>query len=160
VAAALVEAGVPSRGARPLVQLAATHARAGLAAPPVQRFDGKLRAGEALLWPAGARDAGRLGRLASPTTILVSGRASDPRELARARADHGVPLADQADFAGLLRYVEATGAREVALLGAPGDELAEALRLRGVDAYPLGPPRQIALFSGAPDTSAHVVSAV
>jgi hypothetical protein len=159
VAAALVEAGVPVRGARPLVQLAAAHARAGLAAPPVPRFDGKLRRGEALLWPVGAHDAGRLGRLEAPTTILVSGRASDPLEVARARADHGVPLADRADFATLLRYVEATGAREVALLHAPGDELAEALRARGVDAYPLGPPRQIALFSGPPDTSAHVVSA-
>ena len=160
VAAALVEAGVAVRGARPIVQVAAAHARAGLTVPPVQRWDGKLRPGEALLWPADAREARQLGRLESPVTILVSGRAREPGELARVRAEHGVPLSDRADFAGLLRYVEATGAREVALLRAPGDELAGALRARGVDAYPLGPPRQIALFSGGPDTPAHVVSAV
>jgi Cft2 family RNA processing exonuclease len=159
LAAALAEAGVAVRGARAIVQVAAAHAHAGLAAPAVQRWDGKLRRGEALLWPTEARDAGSLGRLSSPTVILASGRASDAREVARARADHGVALADRADFAGLLRYVEATGAREVALLHAPDEELADELRARGVDAYPLGPPRQIPLFSGGPDTSAHVVSA-
>jgi putative mRNA 3-end processing factor len=160
VATTLAEAGVALRGARAIVQIAAAHARAGLPAPPVQRWDGKLRRGEALLWPAPARGAKQLGRLESPTTILVSGRAREPGELASARADHGVPLSDRADFAGLLRYVEATGAREVALLRAPGDELAGALRARGVDVYALGPPRQIALFTGGPDTPAHVVSAV
>jgi hypothetical protein len=159
VAAALAQAGVAVRGARPIVQVVAAHARAGLAGPPVQRFDGKLRRGEALLWPAEARDAVGLGRLESPLAILATARAGDPREVARARADHGVALADRADFAGLLRYVEATGAREVALVQAPGDDLAEELRARGVDAYPLGPPRQIGLFSGGVDPSAHVVSA-
>jgi putative mRNA 3-end processing factor len=160
VAAALVEAGVVLRGARAIVQIAAAHARAGLAAPQVQRWDGKLRRGEALLWPAGARQAKQLGRLESPAAILVSGRAREPGELARVGADHGVLLSDRADFAGLLRYVEATGAREVALLRAPSDELAGALRERGIDTYPLGPPRQIALFSGGADTAAHIVSAV
>jgi hypothetical protein len=159
VAADLAEAGVAARGARAIMQAAAARVRAGLAAPPVQRWDGKLRRGEALLWPAAAREAKQLGRLEAPTTILVSGRAREPGELERARADHGVLLADRADFAGLVRYVEATGAREVALLRAPGDELAGELRARGVDAYPLGPPRQIALFSGGPEATAHIVSA-
>ncbi len=160
VATALVEAGVPVRGARAIVQVAAAHGQAGLAVPPIQRFDGKLRHGEALLWPPSARDAAGLGRLESPTTIPVSGHAGEPVELARARADHGVPLGDRADFATLLRYVETTGAREVALLRAPGDELAQELRSRGVDAYPLGPPRQIALFARNAETSAETTTYV
>ncbi|HEY2731783.1 MAG TPA: hypothetical protein VGK52_17695 [Polyangia bacterium] len=159
VAATLVEAGVPVRAARAAIQAAAAYARAGLVAPPLQRFDGKLRRGEALLWPPSARDATGLGRLEAPVAILVSGHAADPLELARAGADHGVVLADRADFAGLLRYVEATGAREVGLSHAPGDELAEALRARGVETYPLGPPRQISLFASGAETTAHVVSA-
>lgn len=158
-AAALVEAGIAVRAARPAVQAAAAYARAGLPAPSLQRFDGRLRAGEALVWPRAAREAAQLGRLEAPFTILASGWAADAAEVARARADRGVPLSDQAGFADLLRYVESTGAREVALLRAPGDELASALAQRGVDAYPLGPPRQIALFSGASTPAAHVVSA-
>ena len=52
-----------------------------------------------------------------------------------------------ADFSGLVRYIEASGATEVALVNAPSDELADVLRARGVDAYTLGPPRQIELFA-------------
>lgn len=160
VAATLIEAGVLVRAARSVVQAAAAYAHAGLPAPALQRFDGRLRPGEALLWPPEARDAAQLGRLDSPTVILASGRAADPAQLALARADHGVALTDRADFAGLLRYAESTGAREVALVGAPGDDLARALQERGVDVYPVGPPRQIALFSGVSEEATHVVSGV
>jgi hypothetical protein len=61
----------------------------------------------------------------------------------------GVPVVfpTAADFASLLRYVAGTGATEVALVNAPGDALAVALRERGIDAYTLGPPRQIELFA-------------
>jgi putative mRNA 3-end processing factor len=162
VGATLAEAGVPVRAARAAVQAAAAYTRAGLMTPPLQRFDGRLKPGEALLWPRDARDAAQLGRLAAPFVILASGYAADLVEIARARADVGVALAERADFAGLIRYVEATGAREVALLGAPGDDLARALAARGIDAYPLGPPRQIAMFAGPPERPsppAHVVSA-
>jgi hypothetical protein len=160
VATTLVEAGVTVRGGRAVVQTAAAYAEAGLPTPPLQRFDGRLRPGEALLWPPSAREAAGLGRLEAPTTILATGHAGDPEAIARARADHGVPLGDRADFAALLRYIESTGAREVALMRAPGDELAQALQARGVDTYPVGPPRQIALFAGSAETLPHVVSAV
>jgi putative mRNA 3-end processing factor len=148
IAATLAQAGVPVRAGRAAVQAAAAHARAALPVPPLQRWGGSLKPGEALLWPRAARETALLGRLDAPTVILASAWVADPSE--RADADHAVPLTDRADFAGLLRYVEATGAREVALLGAPGDDLALALAARGVSAYPLGAPRQIALFSGTP----------
>jgi hypothetical protein len=159
VAAALAEDGVAVRGGRTVALAAATYAGAGLPTPPLQRFDGRLRPGEALLWPPDAREAPQLGRLEAPLVILASAHAADPVEIARARADHGVPLTDRAGFADLLRYVVATGAREVALVRAPGDELAVALAERGLDVYPVGPPRQIALFAGTTDLAAHVVSA-
>jgi hypothetical protein len=158
VADALVAAGVGVRAARPHVQAAAARARAGLPAPVLQRFDGRLRPDEALLWPESARDAARLGALSSPLVVLASGRAADAAAVDTARAERAVALADRADFEGLLRYVGATGAREVALLRAPSDELAVALAARGVDVYPVGPPRQIALFAAAGEMPAHVVS--
>jgi hypothetical protein len=160
IAAALDAAGVVVRGGRAIVGATLAHAAAGLAPRPVQRFDGKLRRGQALLWPAAARATPGLGRLESPTVIFASGHAADPAETARVGADFGVPLTDRAGFATLLRYVETTGAREVALVRAPGDELARELLARGVDAYPLGPPRQIAMFSGSAETPAYVVSGV
>ncbi len=62
-------------------------------------------------------------------------------------AERVVPLSLTADFEGLLRYVEATSAKEVAVLGDSGEDLTTALRSRGLDAYRLGPPRQAELFA-------------
>jgi hypothetical protein len=154
VAATLAAAGVPVRAHRAFMLLAATYQRAGLPVPPLQRFDGRLRAGEALLWPPETRDAPRLGRLAAAFVILAAGEAADPAALALARADRGVALTDRADFAGLLRYIDATGASEVALRHAPDDELAAALGARGIDVYALGAPSQIALFGGPAQAAA------
>jgi Cft2 family RNA processing exonuclease len=148
-AAALAGAGVVTRAHRSLIQAAATFSGAGLAAPALQRFEGRLRPGEALLWPRDSRGAARLRALPSPAVLLASARAADPAALAEAGAEHGVALAEHADFDGLLRYIDASGASEVALVGAPGDELAQALRARGVDTYAVGPPRQIGLFAEA-----------
>ncbi len=114
--------------------------------PSLARFAGRLDAGEALLWPADARDAPALRRFAAPAFVLASGAAADPATVDRARVDAAIPLSTMADFAGLLRYVEATGAREVAVVHAGGVELCQTLRSRGIDAYPVGPPEQISLF--------------
>ena len=148
-AAALAASGVALRAHRSLMQAAAVAARAALPAPPMQRFEARLRAGEALLWPRDARNAPRLRALEAPTVVLASPWGGDPGALAEARADAGIRLAEHADFAEILRYVDATGASEVALIGAPGDELAQVLRARGADTYVVGPPRQIGLFSAA-----------
>ena len=131
---------------RAIVQAAMAYRRAGVPAPSLQRFAGKVGAGEALLWPMGARVPPRRAGAREPGVILVS---------ADAGREEGTPVApaarvlfpSAADFAGLVRYIEATGAVEVALVNAPGDELIDVLRARGVDAYTLGPPRQIELFA-------------
>jgi putative mRNA 3-end processing factor len=151
-AARLDRLGIPLRAHRRIMAAAAAFRRAGAAVPALLRFGGALRPGEALLWPADARDAPMLGTVAEPRFAFTSGWAADPATVGRMRADAAIRLAGRADFAGLLRYVEATAAREVAVQHAQngdgdGDgELCQALRARGVDAYPVGPPLQIALF--------------
>ncbi len=130
---------------RAIVQAAIAFRRAGLPAPPLQRFSGKVAPGEALLWPAGVRAPARRAGARPPGIILVSPDAGAPASPTLDGPRVVFPTA--ADFAGLERYVVATGASEVALINAPGDELAGALRARGIDAYALGPPRQIELFA-------------
>jgi hypothetical protein len=147
----LAAAGVALRAHRSVVAAAASFARAGLPAPPLQRFDGRLRAGEALVWPRQARQAARLGGLGELAVVLASPWAADPEAAGHARADRAIALASAADFAGLVRYVAATGATEVALRDLPpGEDLTTALRERGIDVYPVGPPRQIGLFAPIP----------
>jgi hypothetical protein len=135
IAAALAADRIGLRAHRHFVQAAAAHRAAGLAVPPVQRFSGRIGPGEVLLWPGGIRlpPQRRGGR--PPLEVLV----------APAPADAGIAYPPGLDWNGLLAYVAATGAREVALLNAPGDELVRELTSRGIDAYPLGPPRQLRL---------------
>jgi hypothetical protein len=148
VAAALAEAGVALRGHRAMVAAATAFRGAGARVPVIARFYGRLAPNEALLWPPEARAAAQLNTLASPRFAFVSGFSRDPAALERVRADTGIALSNQSGFAQLLGYVEATGAREVAVHRGHADALAAALRARGLDAYALGPPAQMDLFRG------------
>ena len=145
-AGALAQVGIGLRAHRAAMGAAASYRTAGIAVPALARFAGKLAPGEALLWPVEARDAPALKRLVSASFLLASGAAADPATLARARVDAAVPLSTMADFAGLLRYVEATAPREVAVQHAGDGELCQVLRDRGIEAYAVGPPEQISLF--------------
>src|SRR5581483_3748015 len=129
----LARAGVALRAHRAVMEAAASYRAAGVAVPSLARYAGRLDAGQALLWPADARDAPALRRLTTPAFVLASGAAVDPAAGDHARVDAAIPFSTMADFAGLLRYVEATGAREVAVLHAGGAELCQTLRERGID---------------------------
>jgi hypothetical protein len=141
-------AGVPLRAHRAILDALGAFRRAEPAAfaPEVQRFAGRLAPSEVLLWPADAPAPAQGGEAAARRRVLVSPRSALPPRLTVGRV---VTFPFGADFEGLVRYVAATGASEVALVGAPGDELVELLRGRGLDAYRLGPPRQIDLFTKA-----------
>jgi len=148
VARILAAANVPLRAHRAIVDVLEAFKLIGPApVPTVQRFAGRLGLDEVLLWPADARAPrqGGVGAAEGRRTILVSPR---PRPASGPLAGAAQPLTFPfgADFAQLARYVAASGASEVALVGAPDDALAELLRGRGVAAYRIGPPRQIDLF--------------
>jgi hypothetical protein len=148
VARALAAAGVPLRAHRAIVDaVGAFKAIAPAAVPAVQRFAGRLAPNEVLLWPTDARRPrqGGAGGADTRRAILVSPRPG-ATGCAQAGAAEVLTFPFGADFTGLVRYVESSGAGEVALVGAPDDTLAELLRGRGIAAYRIGPPRQIDLF--------------
>jgi hypothetical protein len=142
--------GVPLRAHRAILEAVAAFRAVDPQAsyPAVQRFAGRLAEDEVLLWPADARppsQAGR-GRAGARPRVLVSPRAG---RVAAMDGGQDLPFPFGADLPALVRYVEATGAAEVALVGAPDEALAEILRAGGRAAYRLGPPRQIDLFGRA-----------
>jgi hypothetical protein len=141
--------GIPLRAHRAIMDAAAIYRRAKLPAPALQRFAGRLAADEVLLWPAGAPALPHVAGSRAPSLILVSPTADGLAARAHPTVPLGLAFPFGVDSAGLLRYVEATGASEIALVGAPDDALAEVLRARGLEAYRLGPPRQIDLFAAA-----------
>jgi hypothetical protein len=135
----LADAGLAVRTHRKILEAFAVYRRAlGLTRPvtAVQRLAGRLAPGELLLWPAGAPLPALAAR---PLRRVVS---VGPR----ASGEGGVPFPFGADASRALAYVAATGASEVALVGAPDDHLLELLRGRGRTAYRLGPARQMPLF--------------
>ena len=77
---------------------------------------------------------------------MLTGWAVDPGTARRYGADEAFPLSDHADFEGLLSYAKATGASEVLTHHGFAEELARALRDRGIEARPLGTVRQLDLF--------------
>lgn len=150
LAPALAGAGWKLRGHRSTVAAAAAYRRVGVDLPAITRFSGKLGPDEILLWPATQRAAGQLGRLGPTRVAWVSGWAGDATAAARVGADESIPYSSHADFAGLLAYVLATGAHEVAAEHGFAEDFAAELREREIGAYVLGPPRQIPLFAAEP----------
>lgn len=147
LARALDEQGLGVRAHNSLVRLAEIAGLAGLPPVKLQRFGKGLGPHEALLWPLSARSARALAGLPAPQMALVSGYACNPAALQHANVSAGFPLAAEADSADLLAYVKATGARQVATINDPGGDFATSLRSAGFDAYTLGPPAQMMLFT-------------
>lgn len=132
----------------------------GLLAPPApRRFTRPLTPGTVLLWPAAIPLPARLQPPSAPLqVILSSGAALCEPAVARVRAAlpagatlaAAVPLADGLDQPSLLRYIADSEARQVYLTAGYSDALAATLRRTGVHLAPLGPPRQLPLFSEPP----------
>lgn len=124
--------------------------RSGTLLPAMRRVAaGELAsaAGRALLWPVSAREHLVDADLpASSAVALVSGAAADPRQVALARADHGIPWSGSADRADVAAYIADSGAREAYLTGRFAEDLALELDSAARPVRPIGPPVQMSLF--------------
>jgi hypothetical protein len=149
VAQALAEAGLATRTHRKILEGFGVYRQALGAARPtavLQRFSGRLSPTEVLLWPAGAPVPAQAMKSGPRVALLVGPHATRDSARRRAGAAGGVAFPFGADARRLMRYVAATGASQVALVGAPDDHLADLLTARGMTVYRLGPPRQMPLF--------------
>jgi putative mRNA 3-end processing factor len=118
--------------------------KAGCALPRVAPFEGALRPGEVLLWPPHRRRS--LTSLSRIRTCSLSGWAIDNGARQRFGSDEAIPLSDHADFAQLVSYAEATGARRIYTVHGFTEELAQALAARGLRASALREQQQLELF--------------
>jgi hypothetical protein len=154
VAVLVRRAGWRIRADHAVLEASARYQACGMDLPHMARFSGALSAGELLLtsvpYPPGRRAASDTSGGRPVRVAWLSEWAGDPGACEsgceRMGAEIGIAMSRRADFAGVLRFVAASGAREVGLLRAPSDALATELRRRRVVVYPLGPPRQIGLF--------------
>jgi putative mRNA 3-end processing factor len=129
-----------------ICEIAALYREFGVEVGPVRRFDGTWKPGEVGVFPPHAWRAPRLLRPWPRATAVLTGWAVDPGAARRYGADLAFAVSDHADFPALVRYAQATGAREVVTHHGFARELADALCAAGVDARALGKPKQLSLL--------------
>ena len=118
----------------------------GVEVGAVRRFDGTWLPGEVGVFPPHVWKFERILRPWPRRTAILTGWAIDGGTARRYGADEAFPLSDHADFEGLISYARSTGASEVLTHHGFAEELARALRDRGIEARPLGTVRQLDLF--------------
>jgi len=138
VAKVLLDAGVPVVLHEAIVRLLRVYRHAGFAFGKVRDFSTRRRPapGHALVVPPSARWHPAVVRLERPRFVAVTGRALLDPARPPFRADEAIPLSDHADFPGLLRVAELSGAAKVLTTHGFAKEFASALCERGRDARP------------------------
>ena len=143
VAAALHQRGIALRAHRRFYSLLKNSA--GRFAPSEIRLaPPKLKPGTVVIWPADARSA--LEKQSLPPgskIILLSGRAKDLAFVHKLQIHDAIPWSQKADCDALVEYIKATGAATVHFLSSQYNSSWDRL---GLDVFPLGPPKQMALF--------------
>jgi putative mRNA 3-end processing factor len=117
-----------------------------------RKFDGTIRPGEVGMFPPFGKSQA-LKALPRRSTAVLTGWAMEPNTAARYGADVAFPLSDHADFDGLCKYAEQTGAEEVITHHGFAEDLATALRGRGMVARAVKRALQLQFsFDGLPAT--------
>jgi len=108
---------------------------------------GSIKPGQVVVLPAHPRSRRYLAELGPSRVCILSGRAADPGFASSIGVDRALPISDHAGFPDLLEYALRSGARRVLTVHGHAEELANALRQRGVPAQHLREHhRQLELF--------------
>lgn len=148
VAKRLLEAGYRVRAHASVWDNCKIYEEHGVAFHGLHKFTDGARRGEVLVFPHQARKTRAMLKVNGARFAAVTGWAIDSGAKYRFKVDAAFPLSDHADFPGLLRAVEESGARKIYVVHGFADEFVSALRHRGFDAAPLKPPvrEQLELF--------------
>lgn len=122
------------------------YAELGVPIPGVRRFEGVAEPGEVVVLPPHTSRMSVLARLTRRRTAVLTGWALEEGGARRYGADEAFPLSDHADHPALVRYAQATGAREVITHHGFAEELAQGLRREGMAARALGKALQLSLL--------------
>ncbi len=98
---------------------------------------GRSFAGRLILAPPGARGTPWMRRFVPCSTGFASGWMHETDSRRRAAYDRGFCLSDHADWPGLIRTIEETGARRVLAMHGHSDALIATLTARGIAAAAL-----------------------
>ena len=122
------------------------YSECGVPVGKVRRFTGSWKQGEVGVFPPHTLRTAGLRRVWPRATAVLTGWALDAGAERRYGADVAFPWSDHADFPSLVAYAKATGATEILTLHGFAEELAQALREKGMCARAVGQAMQLDLF--------------
>jgi len=118
----------------------------GVALPAVLPL-GAIQPGQVVVLPAHPRSRRYLPDIGPSRVCLLSGRAVEQGFAGEVGVDVALPLSDHAGFSDLLQYAVRSGASRVLTVHGYAEDLAHALRQRGVRAHSIRElQRQLELF--------------
>lgn len=129
-----------------VLRYAGVYQELGVALRGIAPLAGPPAPGDVVVLPYDDRGRRALASLPSHRTCLLTSRAVAPDLPARTGVDEALPLSDHAGFDQLLDFAARSGATRVLTLQGHGEDLAQALRKRGIEARALDHERQLELF--------------
>lgn len=122
-----------------------TYRRHGIALPDCAPLGAAIQPNTVVICPPQARTTAAVVGLGERRTAMLSGWALDRGARYRYRCDAVFPFSDHCGYDDLLTYVEVVGARRVFTTHGFAQDFASDLRHRGIEAYPVDKPLQLAL---------------
>lgn len=145
----LRDAGAPITLHPAIAQVAAVYEEFGVTFPPYDILGNEPPKG-VLICPPGFKASRALAKLRRRRVAMLSGWAMDAGAARRMQVDAAFPLSDHADYADLLRHVDAVRPRRVLTLHGFAQEFARDLRARGLEAWALTGANQLEFSLAVP----------
>ena len=142
----LAESGLPLRVHRLIRTWNRAYGDAGVPIPESPQFRGHPARGEVLLWPAHLRRSTAIRNLRGAQFAACTGAALDVGVEKRLKVNIAFPWSARADHDGLVRYADASRAREIVVVGREADALAVSLQKVGRTITVLQESRQLPLL--------------
>ncbi len=150
LAALLGDHGLRMRVHRSIYQHCKTYHALGVRLPGVRSFRGTPSRGEVTIFPHRTRRSKAIEHLDRARVAVVGARTAAPSSPAGQRKER-FALSTSADHPAIVDYARASGAQRIHVVGLHAVDMAADLRGRGLAAWPLRPPEQLALFGSAQD---------
>jgi Cft2 family RNA processing exonuclease len=138
----LTREGFPVLQHRDIHRISQVYESFGVDLGDVRPYEGRAEPGCVVVAPPQARS---FHPPQGQVRIAVTGWAVDDGAKYRLKVDHAIPLSDHADYDQLFEAVRLVEPEKVYCTHGP-ESFVDRLREEGIDAYPLGRPRQERLF--------------
>jgi Cft2 family RNA processing exonuclease len=141
----LAGTGLPVTLHESVWKITQVYEQCGVVFPPYEREEEGSAVGRVFICPPQAARAGKVSRLGTQRSAIITGWALDPSCRFRSGTDAAFPLSDHADFTELVEMVKRVQPKKVLTLHGFAADFAQTVRRLGIDAQALSEHEQLEL---------------